>query len=237
LCYKQRHLMSPGAHVTRYQGAIDCDVHPKVPSPEELLPFMDEQWAGTVRLRGIDTWATIGYPANAPHTVREDWRKATPRADSSPAGLAAALLDPHKFAHAICNQLFPISAFRDPTLAAVFSRAVNDWLAATWLAKDARLRGAAVVPIQASDLAVEEIERLAGDKRFVQILLYGRWASSRLANASTGRFTPPARSTDSPSAFTPDRAIIMPSPALAGRVHGSRTMPPSRRAFTPNLAV
>jgi uncharacterized protein len=164
--------MSFGAHVTRYTGAIDCDVHPKVPSPDELLPFMDEQWAGTARLRGIDTWQTIGYPANAPHTVREDWRKATPRADSNPAGLAAVLLDPHKFAYAICNPLFPISAFRDPTLAAVFSRAVNDWMAATWLAKDARLLGAAVVPIQASDLAVEEIERLAGDKRFVQILLW-----------------------------------------------------------------
>jgi uncharacterized protein len=153
-------------------GAIDCDVHPLVPTPAELLPFMDEQWAATVRLRGIDTWATIGYPANAPFTARADWRQV-PRADASPAGLARALLDPHSFAHAILNPLFPVTALRDPTLAAVFARAVNDWLAATWLNPDARLRGAALVPSQASDLAVEEIERLAGDKRFVQILLWG----------------------------------------------------------------
>jgi uncharacterized protein len=151
-------------------GAIDCDVHPRTPTPADLLPFMDEQWRDTVRLRGIENWTTIGYPADAPFTVRGDWRAA--KADMTPAGLAKALLDPHGLAHAICNPLFPVSAFRDPTLAAVFARATNDWLAAAWLAKDARLRGALLVPFQAPDLAVEEIARHAGDRRFVQVLTW-----------------------------------------------------------------
>ena len=40
-----------------------------------------------------------------------------------------------------------------------------------WLAKDPRLRASIVVPMQAPELAVEEIERRAGDKRFVQVLV------------------------------------------------------------------
>lgn len=155
-----------------WQGAIDCDVHPLVPTPADLLPYMEEQWRDTVVLRGIDSWETIGYPPNAPFTVREDWRKANPRADGSPAGLAGALLDRFKFGAAILNPLFPVAAFRDPMLAAVFARAVNDWLADMWLAQDERLKGSVLIPLQAPDLAVEEIERRAGDRRFVQILVW-----------------------------------------------------------------
>lgn len=155
-----------------FTGAIDCDVHPLVPTPADLLPYMDEQWRDTVVLRGIDSWETIGYPPNSPFTVRDDWRNASPRADASPKGLAAALLGRHRFGAAILNPLFPVAAFRDATLAAVFARAVNDWLADKWLAQDDRLRGSLLVPLQAPDLAVEEIERRATDRRFVQVLVW-----------------------------------------------------------------
>lgn len=155
-----------------FTGALDCDVHPLAPTPDDLLPFMDEQWRDTVVLRGIDSWEVIAYPPNAPFTVRADWRAQSPRADASVQGLARALLDCHRFGAAILNPLFPVQAFRDGTLAHVFARAVNDWLAATWLAHDPRLRGALVVPTQTPDLAVEEIERWAGDRRFVQVLVW-----------------------------------------------------------------
>ena len=56
-------------------------------------------------------------------------------------------------------------------LAAAFCRALNDWLAAEWLDKDPRLRGSIVMPIQSVEQSVEEIERRAGDKRFVQVLM------------------------------------------------------------------
>ena len=68
-------------------------------------------------------------------------------------------------------RLFPVQTFRDENLAAVFARALNDWLAAEWLAKDPRLRGSVVLPIQSVERAVEEIERRAADKRFVQVLM------------------------------------------------------------------
>lgn len=153
-------------------GAIDCDLHPKVPTPVDLLPYLDPHWRETVVLRGIDSWETIGYPPNAPFTIRQDWRDAQPRADSTPQSLARALLDPYRFAAGILNPLFPVAAFRDPTLAAVFARAVNDWIADVWLAQDTRLRAALLVPVQSVDLAVEEIERRAEDRRFVQVLMW-----------------------------------------------------------------
>jgi predicted TIM-barrel fold metal-dependent hydrolase len=130
---------------------------------------MDEHWRDTVATRGIDTWASISYPANAPLTMRPDWREAS--ADADPVKAARATLDRYGFAHAICNCLFPVQSFHDENLAAVFARALNDWLAAEWLAKDARLRGSLVVPLQSAERAAAEIERRAEDHRFVQVLL------------------------------------------------------------------
>ncbi len=73
--------------------------------------------------------------------------------------------------HAICNVLYGAQAVFDPYMAAAFCKAINDWIAAEWLATDPRLRASIVVPMQAPDLAVEEIERRAGDNRFVSVLV------------------------------------------------------------------
>ena len=151
------------------QGAIDCDFHPRAPTPRVLARYMDDHWRDTVEVRGIDTWESIAYPANAPLTSRPDWRKAG--ADTEPVKAAKATLDRFGFAHAICNCLFPVQTFRDENLAAAFARALNDWLAAEWLDKDPRLRGSVVLPIQSAERSVEEIERRAGDPRFVQVLM------------------------------------------------------------------
>jgi uncharacterized protein len=152
-----------------WQGAIDCDFHPRVPSPRVLSRYMNDFWRETVEVRGIDTWDSISYPPNAPLTSRPDWRQDG--ADADAASAAKATLDRFGFAHAILNCLFPVQAFRDENLAAAFARALNDWLAAEWLDKDPRFRGSAVLPIQSTEKCVEEIERLAADKRFVQVLL------------------------------------------------------------------
>lgn len=152
-----------------WTGAIDCDLHPRVPTPAALSRYMDEHWRSAVETRGIDVWDTIAYPANSPLTRRPDWRASG--ADADPVKAAKATLDRYGFAHAILNSLFAVQAFRDENLAAAFARAVNDWLAAEWLDKDNRFRGSVVLPMQSAERAVEEIERRAGDPRFVQVLL------------------------------------------------------------------
>ena len=56
-------------------------------------------------------------------------------------------------------------------MGAAICSAVNDWIVEHWLDKEPRLRASIVVPPQSPTMAVEEIERLAGDRRFVQVLL------------------------------------------------------------------
>jgi predicted TIM-barrel fold metal-dependent hydrolase len=154
---------------TDFQGAIDCDVHPRLPTPKALSAHMDAFWRDTLEVRGIDVWDSMAYPANAPFTVRPDWRQG--RADGTAARMGAATLDRFGFAHAILNCLFPVQTFRDENLAAAFARATNDWIAREWLDKDPRLRASIVLPIQSPGRSVEEIERLAADRRFVQVMV------------------------------------------------------------------
>ncbi len=60
-------------------------------------------------------------------------------------------------------------------MAAALARAVNDWLAAEWLDKDARFRASIVLPLQSVEASVAEIEHRAADRRFVQVLLPAMW--------------------------------------------------------------
>ena len=56
-------------------------------------------------------------------------------------------------------------------LGVAFARALNDWIAQEWLDRDARLRASIVVPMQNAEYAVDEINRCAPDRRFVQVML------------------------------------------------------------------
>lgn len=153
-----------------WTGAIDCDVHPRVPNIAALQRYMDDYWRETVTVRGIDGFETIGYPKAAPLTTRPDYVDGKLRADEDAGRMGKALLDKHGFGHAICNCLYAVQMIRDENLAAAFARAVNDWVRYEWLDRDPRLRASIVVPYQSIDKAVAEVERCAADRRFVQVL-------------------------------------------------------------------
>lgn len=150
------------------RGAIDCDVHPAVPSLDVLLPYMDPFWRDMLVLRGLDEPNTILYPENSPLSARPDWR---PGAGQSLDRLRADALDPFATSIAICNCLYGVQLFHSEDIAAAIARAVNDWVAAEFLDRDPRLRASIVVPMQSPERAVDEIERRASDPRFVQVLL------------------------------------------------------------------
>jgi predicted TIM-barrel fold metal-dependent hydrolase len=153
-----------------YTGAIDCDVHPRVPGIEALSRYMDDYWRETIEVRGIDGFETIGYPLNAPLTTRPDARDGKVRFDTDAGLLAKAHLDRHGIATAILNPLYPVQMIRDENLAKAFTRALNDWVRHEWLDRDPRYRASIVVPTQNMSHAVEEVERCGADKRFVQVL-------------------------------------------------------------------
>lgn len=152
---------------------IDCDIHPSMGGTRTtLLPYLDDHWKEQVVSRAIDGLDLNSYPPNMPLSGRADWRPAD---GSKPASELAMVqrgaFDQLGASHAICNVVYGAQAVFDPYMAAGFCKAINDWIAAEWLAKDKRLRASIVVPIQAPDLALEEIERRAADNRFVSILV------------------------------------------------------------------
>ena len=152
-------------------GAIDCDIHPSIPSINALLPYMPDPWREIMQIRGIDELNSISYPAQSPLTARPDWRPERGKPAATLAQIQRECLDPFGSAIAICNCLYGVQLLFSEDMAAAFARAVNGWMAAELLDREPRLRASIVVPIQNVELAVDEIERCAQDPRFVQVLL------------------------------------------------------------------
>jgi predicted TIM-barrel fold metal-dependent hydrolase len=156
---------------SNWSGSIDCDVHPTVPDITALFPYMDEVWRESIETRGILSLESTSYPPNAPITARPDWRGANGQAATSPAEIGRQVFDRWHSSIAICNCLYGVQLVLNEDMAVAFTRALNDWIAKEWLDRDHRLRASIVVPMQNVEAAVEEIERCAGDRRFVQILV------------------------------------------------------------------
>lgn len=153
-------------------SAVDCDVHPAVPDIKALLPYLDTYWREQVVVRGIDTVDPASYPPKNPLTGRQDWRTPGEKPGTSLEHLQATVLDGFGTSLAICNVLYGAPFVYSADMAAGLCRATNDWLAREWLDRDPRLRGSILVPLNDPQLAVEEIERVAPDRRFVQVLFW-----------------------------------------------------------------
>ncbi|WP_090709171.1 MULTISPECIES: amidohydrolase family protein [unclassified Beijerinckia] len=151
--------------------AIDCDVHPTVPSMQTLLPYLDDHWRESVIEREITTLDTISYPPLAPITARADFRSEGGRAGLSAHEVGTKVFGDWQADIAILNCLYGVQLVFNEDMAHAFARAMNDWVVKEWLDRDPRLRASIVVPLQNVEHAVDEIERCAVDKRFVQILV------------------------------------------------------------------
>src|SRR5262245_9901118 len=129
---------------------IDCDMRVAAPPVPALREHLDGHWGDTVVERGIRSLE--------PSSSRPG---EGPRRPEVPAGARLAIVNP----------VAAVEALHSEDLAAALASALNDWLRATWLEHDPRLRGGITIAPQSPQLAVAEIERLAGDRRFVQVLL------------------------------------------------------------------
>lgn len=152
--------------------SIDCDIHPALASVKELIPFLDPYWREMEESRGTNALYMSSYPPAMPLSAGLGWKTGDPLPGAEVEAVRRQVLDVGGCDAAICNLLSGAAMVANPYYAAALSRAMNDWLAETWLAEDGRFRGSLVVPINNVPAAVEEIERRAGDDRFVQVLLY-----------------------------------------------------------------
>jgi predicted TIM-barrel fold metal-dependent hydrolase len=152
-------------------AAIDCDVHPGVPSLKALLPHFDDYWRNSIGERGIPGFETNSYPPKAPISVRQDWKGKNGSAANDVTTLSAQVLDRLGARTAILNCLYGAHLPYSEDMGVAVARAVNNYIAKEWLDRDPRLRASIVVPTQNIEYAVDEVERCAPDRRFVQIQL------------------------------------------------------------------
>jgi predicted TIM-barrel fold metal-dependent hydrolase len=150
-------------------GAIDCDVHLPVPGVNQLLPYLDDFWRDMVVSRGLDRLDLTSL-GKSPMSIRPDWRLPTgsePDVDT----VRTHLLDRWKLKFGICSCIQGSVALHSEDLGSAIVGAVNDWVADKWLRPEPRLRGTILVHADNPRRAAEEIERLGGDSRFVQVML------------------------------------------------------------------
>ena len=155
------------------RGGIDCDVHPAVPDTAALLPYLDDYWRDQIVNRHIhkQSFHLQSYPPNSPLSCRPDWRPKTGAPGSDLDLLRAHALDAFGSRIAICNTLHGAISLFNEDMAAALIAAVNSYIQKEWLDREPRLRASILLPLHNPELAVKEIERLAGDKRFVQVLM------------------------------------------------------------------
>ena len=157
-----------------FRGAIDCDLHPAMPGAPALLSYLDEYWRDQIVDRHIDkhSFVLTSYPPNSPLSARPDWRFPTGAPGGDLDMIRRQALGPFGTRFAICNTLHGAVALFNEDMAAALCRAVNDWVAKELLDREPRLRASIVVPLHNPEAAIAEIERVAADRRFVQVLLF-----------------------------------------------------------------
>jgi uncharacterized protein len=81
------------------------------------------------------------------------------------------VLDPWEVDHAIVNCYYGVDSIRQPDWSNAMAAAVNDWLIATYLDRDPRLRASMILPARDPGAMLGEIERVGDHPGFVQVLL------------------------------------------------------------------
>jgi uncharacterized protein len=151
---------------------IDCDVHNVVGPIETLEPYLDDHWREVIATSQFAGPTDQAHPPNLATSLRADLAAVDGAAPGrTVATLRAHVLDPLGVKLAILGCDYGIESVRNPDAAAALATAVNDWQLTEWLTPEPRLRAAIVVAAQQPAAAIAEIERRAGDPRFVAVYL------------------------------------------------------------------
>ncbi|MSO90986.1 MAG: amidohydrolase [Acetobacteraceae bacterium] len=158
----------------------DGDIHPRITSAKVLYPWLAKKWQDHFEMFGPrhrQAWEKgPAYPKMQPLASRRDaWTPEGKPPGSDLPFMRHQLLDACNVEMGVLNPLNPSGqGFQNQEMGAAFARAVNEWQVAEWTSKEPRLKGSIVSPYEDAELAVKEIQRWAGDKNFVQILLLSR---------------------------------------------------------------
>lgn len=156
--------------------AIDCDIHPNLPKPDSLDPYLPAQWVQHrkeygYRTRTVFTGASV-FPKVSPALARRDsWPPEGGPPGSSLSLLRSQHLDPNNISYGVLQLMRPDGgAERNPLFGEALCSAANDWQVAALCEPEPRLKGGILVPYEDADAAVKEIDRCMRDNRhFVQV--------------------------------------------------------------------
>ncbi|MPZ59846.1 MAG: amidohydrolase family protein [Propionibacteriales bacterium] len=152
---------------------IDCDVHLPTPTVDQLGPYLSEHWREYIATAGFK--GSMAVTSTHPPGARSSGHE---RLDG---GFAEAMrnvrrhcLGESESARAVVSAHYGVETMGPPDFSTALSRAVNDWMLTACRDTDERLLASINVPPQYPDLAAEEIDRLAGDDRVVQVFVPAR---------------------------------------------------------------
>jgi len=166
---------APSVREPRTVRLVDADIHPAPPQPA-VLSRLPERWRRHVERFGRRMpLITELYPRASNGGMRVDsWPETPGGFPGSDLGLLQRqVLDEYDLDYGVLNCLSLLDCHEVPELTAALARAINDWMAEELLDRDPRLLGSIVVPYEYAELSVQEIERCAGDERWVQVLMPG----------------------------------------------------------------
>ena len=159
----------------RRGGMIDCDVHHRWKTAEELTAYLSPRWRAYVEDAGISLGSLgVAYPHIHGVNKRID---SFPPDGSEPGSdyetLRIQLLDGLGVDHAILGyDIGSEAGAPNPYLGVDIARAANDWSLDKWLSRgDDRLYGAILVSAQLPSEAAREIRRVAVHERMVEVRL------------------------------------------------------------------
>jgi predicted TIM-barrel fold metal-dependent hydrolase len=158
------------------ERVIDACIHHRWSQVGDIHPYFEADWKHYVGTPRVDLRPLV--PRFRYQNPRgEELRSAMP-ADGSPAGstyqqVAEQALAPDGVERALLvfDQAMFTPALSNPYLATAAVKAINDWNAAEWLAKDDRLYGVALIPIQVPDEAAAEIRRVGSNPKIAGVLI------------------------------------------------------------------
>ena len=161
------------AGTARAVELVDCDVHAQA-TEAMLARYLSPAARRMLERYGRRTpRVTEWYPRARHSGMRVDAWPGKPGHiwGSDPELTREQLLDEFDVDYAVLEVLSGQDCYDHPDFAAEWNSAVNQWQLDEWLEFDPRFRGTIAVPHEYPDLAVAEIERRAGEDRFLAVLL------------------------------------------------------------------
>jgi predicted TIM-barrel fold metal-dependent hydrolase len=153
------------------EAIVDCEVQAVVSSIGTLEPFLSEHWREVIATTQFKGPTDTPYPPALPTSRRPGLDEVDGKSPGATlASIRRQALDPLGAELAILTCAYGVESVRNPDAAAAIAGAINKWLAAEFLDPEPRLRASISVPAQPA-MAAEEIGRVAGDERFVQVNL------------------------------------------------------------------